>query len=306
MPFKYQSKNNRFRQSATNILTLLTIYLFVLSAGCATESQPEISSAARPGGDEVVSESGQVAFPVSEKIPVEDIPDVWQQSPHGNTFVQGEGGKNSDCARCHAPVEFIPTMDDLPESCFTCKFTVEPPPPVIPEEAWSHVDCQVCHEVKKGVVNQEIAWLEIAAIGEYSTPASSTDLCLKCHTGSGVEGHLDIGIGGVHSEITCTNCHDPHATTADCGSAGCHDGLPMEGETGHDADHQNLACSACHDGSALEVDVDDDGIWRTYLTIETGGTVTVRPFTSHNIVREVSCLRCHFPGNPWGIAETVE
>lgn len=284
----------------TVLPVLLSFFLFL--SGC--QSNPE-AEAIGPAPVEREENKATPVASVSEPDP-DQIAVVWQSSPHANTFVTGDDGKNSDCARCHAPVEWIPSMDDLPESCYACKFTVEPPPPVISEEQWSHVDCKVCHEVKKDVVSNEYAWLEIAAIGEYSKLDSTTELCLKCHQGVDVAGHTAIELDGVHTEHTCTQCHDAHATTAGCSSSGCHEDVLAADIPGHDVEHGQVACVACHDSSGLDVGVNEDDLWITYLTIEAGGETVTRPFTSHNIALEVSCERCHFTGNEWGLEENID
>jgi hypothetical protein len=285
------------------ILLLGILFLFITS--CAGVEQAPSPNQVNLQGGELSTQDSLSEVAVEERSP-EDIPAVWSAGPHASTFVSGDGGKNSDCARCHSPVEFIPSMDDLPESCFTCKFTVDPPPPVIAEEDWSHVACKVCHEVKKGVVNPEVAWLEIAAIGEYSQPASTTGLCLKCHTGSGRADHLDLSLAGTHTELVCTDCHDAHTTQASCFLAGCHAGLAAVDIHGHDDNHAALSCAACHDASGLEVQVNQDGAWSTYRAYDRDGQAGLRPFFSHNIVKVVDCQRCHFPDNPWNLDPAVE
>ena len=78
---------------------------------------------------------------------------------------------------------------------------------------------------------------------------------------------------------------------------------PANTIAGHDEDHTQVSCSACHDADGLEIDyVEDLGIWTTLIAAGDGNDL--RPYTSHNIVLESPCDRCHFPGNPWDLTET--
>lgn len=301
MPFRSIIKLAKPQKTMSALLYVVALALLLGLTGCQSDSTPA------PVQPPEVGNTNPGVQPSEAPPAIVDIPAVWATSPHAQTFVAGEGGKNSDCARCHAPVEFIPTMDDLPESCFTCKFTVEPPPPVIHADAWSHVNCQVCHQVnKRGEVEAGFAWLTIAAIGEYEALESTSELCLKCHAGVDVTGHTTILVEGAHLAIACTECHDPHSTVASCADSGCHVDASMADLTGHAPQHDGIACATCHDNKGLEIGVADSGEWVTFMTIAAGGEQVNRPFTSHDITRDVRCDRCHFTGNPWDIPEQVE
>lgn len=275
-----------------------------------TESEASSSHPAQPSqGD---AQSNPVA-PTS--IPEESDPDpatievAWQSSPHADAFVQDAEGNNNTCARCHAPINWLPSMDDLPESCFACKFELEDPPPFIPENEWVDIPCNVCHEADRDEnIQPEIAWLEIAPLGEYIAVASPTELCLKCHAPTDTLRHGDVLLGGAHIDYECTGCHSAHDTTTSCDVAGCH-GDVIEPETpipGHDADHQAVSCVACHDGSGMEVGpVEEQALWTTFTTDPSGSGSDIYPFTSHNIVLESNCDRCHFVDNPWGLSADV-
>jgi hypothetical protein len=241
---------------------------------------------------------------------------AWQSSPHADAFVLDDEGNNNTCARCHAPVNWLPSMDDLPESCYACKFELEDPPPYISEDAWVDIPCMVCHEKdKKDVIQPEFTWLEIAQLEEYTSVSTPTELCQKCHIPINVPEHGTVQVGGAHDAYECTECHDAHNTVASCGDAGCHEDViePAVSIPGHDENHEKVSCVACHDGTALEVGLSEGmGNWITFVpwayTIvisegeskEETGTVA---FTSHNLVLEASCERCHYSGNPWGLSE---
>ena len=302
--------------------TVLSVFLMLSLAAC----QPE-SETAGPGGEVAAqgqastssADSSEAAEVAAEDAAMEDTaaeteanqpppdPDaLWQTSSHANTYVMGDDGTNIKCARCHAPIQWVPAMEDIPESCLTCKFEVEPPPPVVVEAEWEHVPCQVCHKVKKDEVQPEYLWLEIAQIEEYAELASTTELCLKCHTGADLPGHEEILFTDVHQDLTCTECHDAHSTTSGCSKPGCHEDTinPAEPIAGHDEDHAQVACMACHDAAGLEVGLDEElGLWTTFLA--TGGGETMTPLVTHEVQLEADCERCHYSGNPWGLSESV-
>lgn len=222
--------------------------------------------------------------------------DRWLVGAHSDTYVVAADGTNSTCNRCHDPINYVPSMDDMPASCTVCKFEVKPPPPLI-EPANSHsVDCKVCHQVdRSGTVLADVRWLEVAAIEQYASVSSISQLCQNCHTGANVEGHADIVVSGAHEEMGCTGCHDSHALTVSCGASGCHETLA---ETpGHDADHAKVHCVACHDASEMTVGPDDarDGQWVTFAG---GDGQEPFPHLSHALAREVQCDRCHVEPPP--------
>ena len=279
------------------------------------DQETQNNSESEPG--ESPDESAPVTVDI-EPEPV-DIDGAWQSSPHANAFVLDADGNNNPCARCHAPINWMPSMDDLPESCFVCKFELEKPPSYIQEEAWVSIPCKVCHEVdKKGEVQPEYSWLEIAALEEYASVATPTELCMMCHAPMNVPEHGIVQVGGVHEGKECTECHDAHDTTATCGSGDCHDGVvePDAQVTGHDEDHKDVSCVACHDAAGMEVGPSEAlGYWITfapwsYETVisetETHTETGIVAFTSHNLILDASCERCHFADNPWGLSDDVD
>ncbi len=279
----------------------------------AAESQPIESSPETSSKSEQPSQADKPEEPVTDpqasspqpaepqpgntekpQLSEDEIRAIYLENPHAETFIVDENGQNNTCARCHAPVNWMPSMDEIPESCFSCKFEIKDPPPYIAEDQWEHIPCKVCHEEgKKGKVNPETAWLQTAQIGEYVPVSSSTELCMKCHAPIDLAEHSVIQLGSAHADYSCTQCHDSHSSQASCTSAGCHDQVmdPALAIPGHDDDHTNVDCFACHDGSGLEPGPDPEtGMW------------TILDYKSHQIELAAPCEKCHFNGNPWGLS----
>jgi len=295
-------------QTSTIALFLMLLILLMGGMACAPEGDSnEVDS-------QVVDDEHEAdqSSPASEEVTEPDsvsIEAAWLSSPHADAFVLDVEGNNNSCARCHAPVNWQPSMDELPESCFACKFELEDPPPFIAESDWVDIPCNVCHEKdKKDNIQPEYAWLEIAATEEYAEVTSPTELCQKCHNQAELPDHAVSMVGGAHSGYECTECHDAHDTVASCGATDCHEDVvdPDVPIAGHDGDHQLVSCEACHDADGLDVGPsEDDGIWRTNVVVFSGEAETAVVHTSHNIVLEAPCERCHFSNNPWGLTENV-
>ncbi|MBC8496275.1 MAG: hypothetical protein ISS57_02695 [Anaerolineales bacterium] len=314
------------------ILVLLLVALGMTACQSADEAAPaadepqQSQPAQQPSddsGDELVEGSDESPSVVedaepepesaSEPDPVDPaaIEAAWVSSPHADAFVLDVAGNNNTCAQCHAPVNWLPSMDDLPESCFACKFELEDPPPLIPESEWVSIPCNVCHKVdKKDNILPEYAWLEIAPLGEYAEVATTTELCQKCHREIDLPEHELVQLGAAHADYVCTDCHNAHDTMASCGAVDCHaDADVIEPATplaGHDEDHQLVSCVACHDADGLEVGLSEDlGLWTTFAQGSSGEGAAPIAYASHNIVLEAPCERCHFADNPWGLSDSI-
>ena len=279
----------------------------IVESNDSPEEQPDDTSVEEPEGDPVEIDQPEVEEASSSDPEI--IQTSWGGSAHADTFILDEAGNNNSCARCHAPVVWLPSMEDMPDSCFACKFEVSEPPPLIPESDWVEIECIVCHEVdKKGNVDPQYAWLEIAQIEEYAQVASPTELCQKCHAESDTPGHTFANLSGAHAGYECTDCHDAHDTIASCSSSGCHeDAVSSEtGIPGHDQDHVQVSCVACHDAGDMTIDFDEEkGKWLTFAPDSAGGGEMI-PYVSHNAVLEASCERCHFADNPWDLTTEIE
>ena len=265
----------------------LLILLVALVAACGTG--PDTADPQEPGEPDAIQHA-------------------WQASAHASTFVLDDAGENNECARCHAPTNWVPTMDDMPDACLACKFEVADPVPLIVEQDWLDIPCIVCHEPDGDTVEPEIAWLEIAQIESYAQVESANELCLKCHGDESIPQHKFPQLGGAHVDYQCVQCHDAHDMAASCDSEACHADVvgAAVAIVGHDDDHQDVSCWACHDAGTLDVAPDQDlGYWTTILhsdDISPSGTIAL---VSHDIVTEVNCDRCHFADNPWFLSAEV-
>ncbi len=235
-----------------------------------------------------------------------DVRQQWQSSKHASTFTAAADGNNNDCARCHAPLNWMPTStNDIPATCQSCKFKISTPKPVVQAD-WKNVGCEQCHKTEKEVVSKQVAWLN-TAISNFDTNAdpyeavqSNTELCGKCHRDAF---KIDLG-KNAHASMTCTNCHNAHSLAANCTSANCHASAlkPEKPIAGHDAAHAKVTCVACHDASGLKVGPTDDKTqWVVFKETSVPDKKGVAPFVSHNLQKQVDCARCHFDGNPWGL-----
>lgn len=293
---------------------VIRIFLLVLGLGlaaalsaCQSTTPPAAANdptgaVTQPVGDAPVSSQPQATADPKDPAAIQV---AWQASAHANTFVLNDANENTACARCHSPANWQPTMDDLPESCYSCKFEVQEPDPVVEQAKWENIQCNICHKVDKKKVDPKPVWLEIPQIDEYVDVASNSELCLKCHSDVDVPGHAAVQVAGAHAQMNCTDCHDAHSTTASCATAGCHTALESASATipGHDERHKNVSCVACHDGAKMEIGPGAGEIWTTFLPAST--STEKAAFSSHNLVKDAPCERCHFSGNSWGLKESV-
>lgn len=291
------------------ILTCLivTVFLLIWLGACQPvdvtqpeEPTPQQQVTLNPGSP--TSGAPQATEPQKTETDPALIEVLWEASPHANTYVLDDAGTNSTCARCHAPLDFVPSMDEMPDSCAACKFEVDDPPPTLAETDWQSIPCNICHEVKKGKVVAEYAWLAVPPIDEYAEVESTTELCLNCHIQVDIPGHETPDLAIAHKEFTCTQCHDAHSTLArSCASEDCHADTinPSTVIPGHDDDHSAIPCWVCHDGSGLAAGLDENESWITVLDPD------ALPFVSHNIIKETLCERCHYLGNPWNLSDEV-
>lgn len=292
----------------TPILTSLIVTVFLL-IGLIACQQGEVSQPEELTQQQVITmnpgsptRAPQITELPTKRIDPALIKAQWNASPHAQTYVLDSDGTNSTCARCHAPLNYVPSMDDMPASCASCKFDVEPPPPTLSETDWENIPCNICHQVKKDVVDPEYAWLSFPPIDEYVDVESTTELCLNCHFQVEIPGHDTPDLANAHSDFTCTQCHDAHSTTAiSCASEDCHADIINLSVAipGHDETHSAVPCWICHEAEGLAAGLDENENWVTLLNVAS------TPYVSHNIIKETLCERCHFLNNPWNLSADV-
>ena len=238
------------------------------------------------------------------------IANAWQEGPHASTY-DIEKGPNTYCSKCHSPLNWDPaSVVDPPPNCVSCKFSFEDEPliavgnPLVPEEEWVSIGCDVCHRMEADVPVAEYSWFD-PVTNYYITVIDSSELCEKCHLDNEALRHRrDLGTE-VHTDFSCTNCHDPHRTNASC--TACHE-VSLDGTSaniataGHIPEHSTISCVACHDAAGLEVGpLEGLSVWITFRTTILLGRPRIEPYQSHNIAGKVACSRCHYPDNPWGL-----
>ncbi len=274
--------------------------LLAIILGACEEQAPSISDAPPP-------ELAQTAVASNQKEQTR-----WEEGPHADTYAL-EKGPNTYCAKCHAPTNWDPGATiDSPPNCVSCKFPFEASPrsaisnPLIAEEDWASVGCNVCHREQNGAIDPEMAWFD-GATGYYETITSATELCEKCHLNNETLQHKRDLAGGAHAEFSCTECHDAHSTEASC--TDCHQEVlidPLVDHMQYSETHPNLTCVACHDASGLQAKPDPENRWVTFRTTELMGRISSKPYQSHIVQRSVNCRRCHYANNPWALDEVQE
>ncbi len=256
--------------------------------------------------------------------------DAWTSGAH-SIYDLGHG-PNTWCARCHSPQNWDPeAFQGPPPSCFSCKMAgdeevrIAEGNPFIPEEEWIGINCDTCHRVdKNGIASAEIAWFDPIKMS-YSDVNTPTELCEKCHVtttgnafGSAVDhqiyfgGSAHLNYGGFLGEVAppqyCTDCHDSH-TLEPKTCEDCHDVSSDPVMSSHE---ENVTCIACHNaleftsaGVAVEYGPHPDetmsSMWVPQITTMGRGGPSTDTVSSHSIVYEVSCDRCHFEGNAFDL-----
>lgn len=198
------------------------------------------------------------------------------------------------------------------------------------------INCKSCHEENGAEAWSKPVWLNQES-GQYEAVENNSALCGQCHQEAESSNHQNEN--SIHIDFECTDCHNPHSTAASCSNTNCHQSikqervLPPSTPTGgqhpksgtsfcggaschpaatqvasfnhsiHGSIHAAVSCAACHDASELQVAPSEQtGTWVTFKATEIDGVITSTPYESHNLQAEVSCIRCHFEGNSWGLS----
>lgn len=116
---------------------LLLLSLFLLGSGCKRGEAPPLP----PPSSSLIGDPAQ-----------QDIVETWLGSTHADTYVLSSGGTNNACARCHSPINWLPTdKADLPATCQNCvvPFELSEPDQPVAEADWKSVECDICHVIVK-------------------------------------------------------------------------------------------------------------------------------------------------------------
>lgn len=243
-------------------------------------------------------------LPTATSQDPEMIQAIWETGPHADTYIVSDENTNSNCTRCHAPMNWNPTLENSAESSGGSSAKSAINSNFVSEGDWLHVGCSVCHKTENEQIVSDHVWLENPLQQEYIEVDSSTALCDKCHLAAEVDGHESVIVEGSHIDFQCTDCHDAHDGTASCSASGCHEPFAQECERiqTHDKPHSETSCSACHDAGEPKIAWNEaNEVWDAFTPLGEGTTDEIKPYTSHDIILEVPCDRCHAPGNhPWG------
>ena len=206
--------NSRITQNTlANFIIALAIICILLLSSCNPEGETDLTP--EPTAEPTPAGPNQTVFW-----------NAWEAGPHADTY-DLEKGPNTYCAKCHSPTNWDPAaVVDPPPNCVSCKFPFESEPriakgnPLVPEDEWNSIGCEVCHKVENGVAAEEISWLD-PITGYSETVTSTTELCEKCHLDTPPLLSHQRALGtGAHAGYLCTDCHNPHTTYSACND--CH------------------------------------------------------------------------------------
>lgn len=281
------------------MLTHRFIPILLVMAGCIlllVAGQVQAASDSAPMATEQPTPSGHIA---SEQE-LQAAYQVWSASKHASTYDNGMGG-NTTCARCKSPTNWDPTnlAFDASLDCASCKRIPGAERPlltggvIVPEEEWNNIGCNICHQPAGDSFYTSIAYWNQATQG-YDSVESIHELCEKCHEGQhGFEVIEEQEASIAHHGWECTTCHGAHGSPASC--LDCHDDPKILAEPQH-VMHPSVNCTACHDAGRLSLWIETDPASKhfgQYITRRFAHTLTSWP--SHDLSREVNCIKCHHP-----------
>jgi len=225
----------------------------------------------------------------------------WELSAHADTFDNGMGA-NTTCARCKSPTNWDPSQELAAMEamdCSACKRISGASRPELPsgipveQTEWQSIQCNICHIPVDGSYSTSIAFWD-QKLRAYVPVENTNDLCAKCHEGKhGFEVVEEQHVSTAHQAWDCTRCHGSHGKPSAC--TDCHDPLISSGAFEHGR-HPSVSCTACHDNGGLSIWQESDitsKFFGKYITRRFAHTLTSWP--SHNLSKEVRCVRCHHP-----------
>jgi hypothetical protein len=248
---------------------------------------------------------------VSCKFAFESEPRIAQ----GNTLVPESEWNDIGCEVCHVVTdglaesgigwlnpttgyhETVANATELCEKCHLDNQTLRHKRD-LGENAHADFECVQCHDshsVKANCRNcHPIVMMDTTAVTLEHPSAKNNDECRSCHPKAWDEHDRDIKLAG---DDDCMNCHDELMVEA----------KQTPASLAHSSVHLAVSCVACHDASGLEVGpIEGQNLWMTFRTTELLGHSQTEPYQSHNLQKKVDCGRCHYPGNPWDIPESIQ
>lgn len=277
------------------LIAFLFVFIFVL-AGTASAA----------------SISFQTATPTPSSIPLLYIATQeelliarteWGLSAHSNTFDDGLGA-NTTCARCKSPMNWDPSQQLAAQQaldCGSCKRIPGAPRPELEsgtpvlQDEWHNIQCNICHIPVGNSYYTSVAFWDQAS-RSYIPVQNASEICAKCHEGQhGFNVIEEQTVSKGHSAWECTRCHGSHGRSSAC--TDCHDSTASAGASEH-LRHPSVNCTACHDQGNLSIWLDTNPNSKhldQYITRRFAHTLTSWP--SHDLSRQVKCVRCHHPPN---------
>ena len=174
------------------------------------------------------------------------------------------------------------------------------------QNEWKNIGCEICHQPIGDSYRTGISFWDQAG-RRYEPVESVGELCAKCHEGQhGFEVVEEQQESPAHNQWECTLCHGAHGAPSAC--IDCHDLDTASGKVEHEQ-HPSVNCTACHDHGGLSIWLDAEPAsenYGEYIPRKFAHTLTSWP--SHNLAKEVDCLRCHHPpsgGEKPVVAKTV-
>lgn len=290
--FSFPGKGRLMNQNRIVFIIFLGIVLGLFSLAGTVTAAPlfDFSTTPIPSNALHVATTEELNIAFSE----------WSISGHSETYDNGMGA-NTTCASCKSPMNWDPASPALEAAhdCASCKRIPGAPRPdlpggvVVPQSEWLNIDCPICHQPMGDSFSKEFFYWDTSQ-GRYESVNSSTELCAKCHERQhGFEVVEEQNISLIHNDWDCVKCHGPHGKPSSC--TDCHDPQQSSGASEHSR-HPNVNCTACHDQGKLsiwfEVDPNSKHVGQY---IPRRFAHALRSWPSHNLGKEVDCLRCHHP-----------
>lgn len=294
--------NRDFLRFVPVLIIILGLLLLVSSVAAAPGVQMEPTLTRQPTSEPHVATNAELQAARTE----------WSQSQHADTYDNGMGA-NTTCASCKSPMNWDPASPALEAAhdCAACKRVPGalrqelPGGEVVPLDEWQNISCEICHQPMGDSYWTGVSFWDQAG-QRYEPVENVAELCAKCHEGQhGFNVVEEQYVSITHNQWECTFCHGVHGASSAC--TDCHDPKTLSGADEH-ARHPSVNCTACHDQGGLSIWY-EDGLtskhFGQYMPLRFAHTL--RSWPSHNLSKQVNCLRCHHPpgGEQPLVAQTV-